>query len=143
MTAAALHLSPISETNPQSAPGGGLRVGFAKFFQIMSGAVPITVAFAGFGLFALALSERSTAETWLAVWELDKKRIEEKIVSNKDNPKLFAQYGAQLALVKKEIERTMQWKQSPNPFYRWTTDSIQRCGTKLTKSHVVLRNFID
>lgn len=91
----------------------------------MSVAVPITAALARFGLFTL-VSERSTAETWLASWELDKKLIEEKIVSNKDNPKLFAQYGAQLALVKKEIKRTMQWKQSPNPFYRWTTDSIQR-----------------
>ena len=92
----------------------------------MSVAVPITVAFAGAGLFALALSERSTAETWLVSWELDKKRIEEKIVSNKDNPKLFAQYGAQLALVNKEIERTMRWRRSPNPLYRWTTDSIHR-----------------
>ncbi len=98
---------------------------FINMDRVGSALYPLAYCAVGVSAF-LFVTERDLAKLWANSWENEKAVIEDRIVSYKGNKKMLVQYGTWLALVDKEIRRHEQWKRSWNPFYRWTTDPIQR-----------------
>src|SRR5690242_11310696 len=88
--------------------------------------VPLALAFAGLGYTFTLFNERDTASCWLSSWEIDRAIVAEKVVQYKNDQKLHMQYYTRIELIEREIARHTQWKNSWNPFYRWTTDPIVR-----------------